>query len=274
VFYTPCGTVSQETVRDRVISQWGRAMNLTIDPRLAYLRNSTKRKSLSAFERSARMIGSTTLVLLISLAHIACGGSGGQVMQQQPPPITQFFLQAIPETPLMTPGSSFATSIIVLPLVGSTFQGTIAVAISGLPSGLTASPSSFSATPATYGPFPVTIAVDASLPTGVYPFTVTGTSGSMSYSMKMAAGVVQPPPHPTSLQSQVIYSFTGQLDGGGPSGALIADSSGNLYGTAGEGGVYGPGVVFELSFSSGAWRETVLHNFGNGTDGAGPKSAI
>jgi uncharacterized repeat protein (TIGR03803 family) len=170
----------------------------------------------------------------------------------------------------MTPGSSFATSIIVLPLVGSPFQGTIAVAISGLPSGLTAGPSSFSASPATYGSFPVTIAADASLPTGVYPFTVTATSGSMSYSMKMAAGVVQPPPQPTSLQSQVIYSFTGQLDGGGPSGALIADSAGNLYGTAGEGGVYGPGVVFELSFSSGAWRETVLHNFGNGTDGAGP----
>ena len=170
----------------------------------------------------------------------------------------------------MTPGSSFAASIGAMPLVGSTFQGTIAVSISGLPSGLTVTPSSFSASPANYGWFPVTIAADASLPIGVYPFTVTGTSGSMNYSLKMAVGLVQPPPQPTSLQSRVIYSFTGQLDGGGPSGALIADGAGNLYGIAFEGGAYGPGVVFELSFSNGAWQETVLHNFGNGNDGQGP----
>src|ERR1700674_242921 len=130
-------------------------MDLTIDPRLSYLRNSTKRESFSAFERSARTIASTTLVLLISLAHVACGGSGGQAVQQQPPPITPFFLQAIPETPLMTPGSSFAASISAMPLVGSTWQGTIAVSISGLPSGLTASPSSFAASPATHGWFSV-----------------------------------------------------------------------------------------------------------------------
>jgi uncharacterized repeat protein (TIGR03803 family) len=243
-------------------------MKVTIEPHLEHLRTSTTRKSLSALERSGSTIASTALVLLISLAHVACGGSGGQAIP--PPPTTAFFLQAIPEAPLMTPGSSFADSVSAMPLVGSTWQGTIAVSISGLPSGLTTSPSSFSAGPGTYGWFPVTITADASLPNGVYPFTVTGTSGSMSYSMKMAVGVVQPPPPPTSLQSQVIYSFSGQLDGGGPSSALIADSAGNLYGTTFIGGAYGTGVVFEFSFSNGAWHETVLHSFGNGTDGAGP----
>jgi len=207
---------------------------------------------------------------VVSLSFIlgSCGGSSPSM--QPPPPITQFFLQAIPYTPLMTPGSSFAASVSAMPLVGSTFQGVISVAISGLPSGLIASPSSLSAGPGTYGWFPVTFTANASLPIGVYPFTVTGTSGSMTYSMKMAVGVAQPPPQPTSLQSQVIYSFSGQLDGGGPSGSLIADSAGNLYGTAFQGGAYGPGVVFELSYSNGAWQETVLHSFGNGTDGAGP----
>jgi uncharacterized repeat protein (TIGR03803 family) len=51
---------------------------------------------------------------------------------------------------------------------------------------------------------------------------------------------------------------------------LISDSAGNLYGTAFIGRAYGTGVVFELSFSNGAWQETVLHSFGNGNDGAGP----
>jgi uncharacterized repeat protein (TIGR03803 family) len=215
---------------------------------------------------------SASAILIFSLCLIlASCGSSGKSSQSPPPPIAQFFLQAIPENPLMTPGNTYATSISAMPLVGSTFQGAISVSISGLPSGLTATPNSFSAGPGTYGWFPVTIAADSSLPIGIYPFTVTGTSGSMLYTLKMAVGLIQPPPQPAPLpQAQVIYSFTGQQDGGGPSGALISDSAGNLYGTAFEGGTYGTGVVFELSFSNGAWFEAVLHNFGNGTDGSGP----
>jgi len=214
--------------------------------------------------RSIRAVSLFSLSLMLG----SCGGSGSRPNQTQP--IPQFFVGALPETPLMTPGSSFAISVQAAPLIGSTFQGVIAVTISGLPSGLTASPNSFSAAPGTYGFFPVTITADASLPTGVYPFTLTGTSGSMTCTTKMAAGVVQPPPPTTSLQSQVIYSFTGQLDGGGPSGSLIADSAGNLYGVTFNGGAYGTGVAFELSFSSGAWQEVVLHSFGSETDGTGP----
>jgi uncharacterized repeat protein (TIGR03803 family) len=76
----------------------------------------------------------------------------------------------------------------------------------------------------------------------------------------------------------VLYSFTGGSDGGGPGAGLIADSSGNLYGTTEGGGVSGCGgtcgVVFKLAppaTASGAWTETVLHAFtGSPSDGGVP----
>ncbi|PYX50757.1 MAG: hypothetical protein DMG79_05005 [Acidobacteria bacterium] len=49
-----------------------------------------------------------------------------------------------------------------------------------------------------------------------------------------------------------------------PQGALIEDSTGNLYGTTRAGGTYGVGTVFELSppaVSGGAWTLTTLYNF-------------
>jgi len=45
----------------------------------------------------------------------------------------------------------------------------------------------------------------------------------------------------------VLHSFSGALDGAGPSGDLVLDASGNLYGTAYSGGAYGFGVAFKLT---------------------------
>jgi uncharacterized repeat protein (TIGR03803 family) len=45
----------------------------------------------------------------------------------------------------------------------------------------------------------------------------------------------------------VLYSFTGEADGGNPFAGLIEDKSGNLYGTTVEGGADGLGTVFELA---------------------------
>ena len=65
----------------------------------------------------------------------------------------------------------------------------------------------------------------------------------------------------------VLHTFTG-ADGGNSFAGLTFDSAGNLYGTAGHGGVYstpcnnGCGVVFKLSPNSdGTWTESVLHSF-------------
>ena len=69
----------------------------------------------------------------------------------------------------------------------------------------------------------------------------------------------------------VLHSFTGGSDGANPQAGLIADSSGNLYGTTSGGGASGNGVVFKLS---PAGTETVLHSFTRGYDGANPQAGL
>jgi uncharacterized repeat protein (TIGR03803 family) len=66
---------------------------------------------------------------------------------------------------------------------------------------------------------------------------------------------------------QVLFSFNG-TDGQLGWDKLIFDAHGNLYGTSGIGGAYGQGVIYELIHAGGTWTQTVLHDFGSGTDGA------
>ncbi len=83
----------------------------------------------------------------------------------------------------------------------------------------------------------------------------------------------------------VLYNFTGGNDGAIPTGSLIFDKLGNLYGTTSSGGfqgndcnVGGGGVAFELSpgASGSPWTETTLHAFkcSTGNDGANPVGAL
>jgi len=67
----------------------------------------------------------------------------------------------------------------------------------------------------------------------------------------------------------VLYSFTGGTDGGGPEAGLIRDATGNLYGTTTFGGDPDAdvGVVYTVD---NAGKETVLHTFTGGEDGASP----
>ncbi|MGH6839303.1 MAG: choice-of-anchor tandem repeat GloVer-containing protein [Methylocella sp.] len=70
----------------------------------------------------------------------------------------------------------------------------------------------------------------------------------------------------------VLHAFSGfPSDGGTPEGGLIADSSGNLYGTTAIGGASGNGVVFKLSASG---TETVLYSFKGGSDGGTPVAGL
>ncbi len=79
----------------------------------------------------------------------------------------------------------------------------------------------------------------------------------------------------------VLHSFDGAPDGEGPFGSLVFDSAGNLYGTTSYGGIHDScypnycGAVFELSpREGGGWTETVLHSFGNGSDGIYPQAGL
>jgi hypothetical protein len=76
---------------------------------------------------------------------------------------------------------------------------------------------------------------------------------------------------------KTLYTFHG-ADGEEPFVAPLADAAGNLYGTTmGGGGCGGDcGLVYELSPSAyGAWKETVLHAFGNDAgDGYKPLAGV
>lgn len=77
-----------------------------------------------------------------------------------------------------------------------------------------------------------------------------------------------------SWTEKPIWNFSGGLDGGMPEGGVILDGNGNLFGTAEIGGVYGYGVVFELSYINGKWVETRLHDFQGSSDGGGPWAGL
>jgi uncharacterized repeat protein (TIGR03803 family) len=77
--------------------------------------------------------------------------------------------------------------------------------------------------------------------------------------------------------TSTIYQFCSVgncTDGKAPSGSLVVDAAGNLYGTTGQGGAHGCGSVFELTpGGGGAWSEKVLYSFGavaSDKDGCGP----
>jgi uncharacterized repeat protein (TIGR03803 family) len=60
-----------------------------------------------------------------------------------------------------------------------------------------------------------------------------------------------------------------------PTGTLVQDSSGNVYGTTYEGGTYGAGAVFQVKYtppSSATYR--VIHNFGHDGDGVQPNAGL
>jgi len=78
----------------------------------------------------------------------------------------------------------------------------------------------------------------------------------------------------TPAQAQtfsVVHTFTGGSDGGSPLSGFTIDSAGNLYGTASNGGKAGYGIVLKLDVNG---KETVLHNFAGGTDGANPEGRL
>ena len=75
---------------------------------------------------------------------------------------------------------------------------------------------------------------------------------------------------------KILHSFH-NTDGWSPTGGVIFDAVGNLYGGTYQGGpnAYGYGTVFELSpTGTGVWTEKVLHAFGTGTDGQNPYGGL
>jgi|ERR1700722_860148 len=106
-----------------------------------------------------------------------------------------------------------------------------------------------------------------------------GTTGSGGGDGHINGGIIFElmPIAGSKWQEKILHNFnqTG-IDGIGPSGTLIFDGSGNLYGVTISGGSDGHGTAFDLTpAANGSWSETILHNFSDdGADGYFPNSAL
>jgi uncharacterized repeat protein (TIGR03803 family) len=77
-----------------------------------------------------------------------------------------------------------------------------------------------------------------------------------------------------SWTENVLYSFTGQTDGGLANSPLVFDSSGSLYSTTVAGGSNGLGNVFKMTRSTkGKWALTTLYSF-ESIDGVYPEGGV
>lgn len=72
----------------------------------------------------------------------------------------------------------------------------------------------------------------------------------------------------------VLYRFAAAPDGNLPTGNLIFDPAGNIYGTTEAGGSFGYGTVFKLTHSGSNWTGQVLYSFASGQDGDDPTDGV
>jgi len=90
---------------------------------------------------------------------------------------------------------------------------------------------------------------------GTYPFggVVLGPTGALYGTTKEggtenSGTVFQLTPVANNKWSlTVLYNFSGGTDGSAPTGSVVLDNAGNLYGTTNYGGAYGQGVVYEVT---------------------------
>jgi len=124
---------------------------------------------------------------------------------------------------------------------------------------------------------------NAALPLGGVVIGPNGTLYGTTFGVGVESNgtVFQLTPPPTFCRSilcywneNVLQTFTGSNGSGPQVENLVFDSSGNIYGTTGGGGAYDSGIAFELTPSGGGYTESILHSFGNGTDGRDPLAGV
>jgi uncharacterized repeat protein (TIGR03803 family) len=99
-------------------------------------------------------------------------------------------------------------------------------------------------------------------------YGAAGSGGSMG-----GGTIFELSPSGGSYSFSVIYQNFPEDDGGGAGSRLVMDQAGNLYGTAGNVGAHGQGMVYKLSRNGSSWTLTDLHDF-NGSDGYEPEGDI
>ena len=82
------------------------------------------------------------------------------------------------------------------------------------------------------------------------------------------------PAHKPARWSKTLLRTYVKSEEGCPTGNLIGDAVGNLYGVTQNGGANGWGSIFELSPSDSGWTETILYSFQGASDGGAPYSGM
>lgn len=122
--------------------------------------------------------------LLLCVLAVSCSGGSSK-------PAMDFSLVASPTTVALTPGGD-AQQVSVNAMPANGFSGTVSVAITGLPNGVTAQPSTLTLTAGTAQS--ISISASASAPSGSATITLTGTSGTISHPSTVMVTVAAPPP--------------------------------------------------------------------------------
>jgi hypothetical protein len=98
--------------------------------------------------------------------------------------------------------------------------------------------------------------------------------GTVQLTFKRGYGAVyRLTPGKKGWKETAVHYFTGEPDGDGPTGGVIFDRNGDLYGATVEGGEFGYGAVFHVRRDGKAWKESVPFSF-NGEDGNDPDSPL
>lgn len=125
---------------------------------------------------------------------------------------------------------------------------------------------------------------DGSLPDGRFPETALivdhagnlyGTTNRGGNTCVSGCGTIfrlSPPTAEGGAWTELIlHSFASHFDGGSPSGALVLDSQGSLYGASRTGGIHNGGTIFKLTppvDGSVPWTKTSFSGFPSGTGGS------
>jgi hypothetical protein len=104
-----------------------------------------------------------------------------------------FSLSVMPASISLTADGTAAT-VSILATAQNGFSSSVQVAITGLPTGVTAQPSSFTLTPGTAAT--VTLTAPAGTAAGSSTATFTGTSGTLTHTASLPVTVTTPPPPP------------------------------------------------------------------------------
>src|SRR5438270_12999390 len=136
----------------------------------------------ACLERAAGCIGFFCLLLLVS-----CGGGS----MDTPAMAGDFTLTASPGSVSLVPGGD-GQQISVNAVPANGFTGMVNVAISGLPSGVSAQPATLNLTAGATQT--VTVTASGSAAAGSAMLTFTATSGALSHSSAVAVAISAPTP--------------------------------------------------------------------------------